>query len=116
VGELPTGPQGLQGAPGPAGTQGPKGDTGSPGLTGYHIVTVESGTVAPGSKGQAIAMCNSGEKALGGGIGTETVNGQWAIQHAYPADSNPRFIVTAYNASATPAAFVAYAVCAAVAS
>jgi hypothetical protein len=56
------------GAVGPA---GPKGDTGAKGNPGATNVVVRnaSGTIPAGSYGHAIAECNAGEKATGGGAG-----------------------------------------------
>jgi hypothetical protein len=125
VGQLPTGaqgvagqtgPQGPQGAQGAQGAQGSQGPAGPAGISGYHIAAAASGPVAPGAKGLAIAMCNQGEKALGGGIVSATANAKWTIQYLYPSDNAPRFLAVAFNETASPAEFSAYAVCATVAS
>ncbi|MGH7563339.1 MAG: hypothetical protein ACREK5_02820 [Gemmatimonadota bacterium] len=58
-----TGPQGPQGDTGPQGPQGPQGlqgPQGDPGVSGYQRVT-DTGT------GQALAVCPTGKRVLGGG-------------------------------------------------
>jgi hypothetical protein len=63
----PQGPEGVQGAAGPQGPQGPQGaqgPAGAPGAAGAMNVTVRVGEVA---MGDAVASCNPGERAVGGG-------------------------------------------------
>jgi len=70
----PRGPQGPQGAPGPAGAPGPTGPAGPTGPTGppgpVNVVMRFGSTtqVTAGNQATAIADCNAGEMATGGGF------------------------------------------------
>jgi len=57
----PTGPAGPQGTPGDAGPQGP------PGIANIYLVTREQSVPVGGGLTNCDALCNSGDKVLGGG-------------------------------------------------
>lgn len=69
----PAGPTGATGPQGPQGATGSRGPTGPQGPSGATNVTVRSTetTTAASADGSAIASCNSGEVAIGGGAKLE---------------------------------------------
>jgi hypothetical protein len=84
-----TGPQGLKGDTGPQGDPGVKGDTGTPGAT---KITARYGqtsnqTVAAGGVETAVASCNPGEVAVGGGGFTNAPN--FVLYDSYSLGSSP---------------------------
>jgi hypothetical protein len=66
AGQLPAGPKGDPGA------QGPKGDQGEPGVAQVMVRTSDHLILPPNSVKSAVAHCQPGEIALGGGASTQT--------------------------------------------
>ncbi|MBI4774117.1 MAG: collagen-like protein [Deltaproteobacteria bacterium] len=69
----PQGPVGPAGPTGPTGPSGPEGDAGDPGAQGppgianIYLVTTEQSVPVGGGLTNCDALCNSGDKVLGGG-------------------------------------------------
>jgi hypothetical protein len=61
------GPAGPPGPPGPAGPPGPPGSADTAGALTFYRVMAEV-TIAPGGVAQALAMCDQGDIATGGGF------------------------------------------------
>ena len=81
-GQLPAGPQGA------TGPRGPKGDTGENGATNVVVRTL---TVTAGVALET-AHCDSGERAVGGGVGRSSgsTNSGDVVTHSFPsAGSSP---------------------------
>lgn len=67
----PAGADGTNGIDGKDGVDGAIGPAGPAGATNVRTVSVQSGTVAPGSSSsQVVARCEPNEKATGGGFST----------------------------------------------
>ena len=64
-----TGAAGPQGATGPRGETGPAGAPGAPGATNVTVRTSGNVNTSVGADGSAVASCNPGEVATGGGMG-----------------------------------------------
>jgi len=66
-----TGPQGPARPRGPQGLPGPQGAQGAPGVSGWNVQTTSATNtgipLTPGSSGNLIFSCPSGQKVLGGG-------------------------------------------------
>jgi Collagen triple helix repeat (20 copies) len=88
------GNRGLRGLPGQAGapgSPGAKGDKGDPGANGATSVVIRTATVsiATGTRNFAVATCNAGEKATGGGArftGLSATN-QHLLVYSYPKNA-----------------------------
>jgi len=85
------GNRGLRGLPGAPGTPGAKGDKGDPGANGATSVVIRTATVsiATGTRNFAVATCNAGEKATGGGArftGLSATN-QHLLVYSYPKNA-----------------------------
>lgn len=100
--------KGAVGPQGPQGSPGPKGDPGAPGAT---KVVVREGTF---ELGEAVAACNPGEVAVGGG--GETFDEKEVLWGSFPnaeAGKTPTgWIAAAETFAAAPAQVKAYVVCA----
>jgi Collagen triple helix repeat (20 copies) len=94
----PSGPQGLAGPAGPVGPSGPKGDTGPQGPAGPPgsggvtplVFSSNSGPLTnSGTSGRSFSwttVCPTGQKALGGGLGTTAPAGSYLVD-SYPSDN-----------------------------
>jgi hypothetical protein len=85
------GNRGLRGLPGTPGTPGAKGDKGDAGANGGTNVVIRTATVAvaAGTRNFASAVCNTGEKATGGGArftGLSATN-QHLLVYSYPKNA-----------------------------
>ena len=127
-GQLPRGPVGPAG---PAGPPGPKGPAGPPGSSGNLAVSVHEAdaAVGPGRRAFAIAACQSGQRAVGGGVylADSTPDNQDAIMRNAPvvstggtafkllaAGQTPNaWYGQAYNAGTNGATVHVYVICAA---
>jgi hypothetical protein len=67
----------------PAGQKGDKGDKGDPGATNVHVRTATVSIGANTTNG-AVATCQAGERATGGGAVLATLRNQDAIVRSYP--------------------------------
>jgi hypothetical protein len=87
----PQGPAGQNGATGATGPQGPTGDTGPQGPAGAATFTTCSASlsVTPGHNGSAVANCDAGETATGGGF-TQVSGGSARVTESAPNGSPPR--------------------------
>jgi len=105
AGQIPAGPQGIQG---PAGPQGARGPEGPPVLTG-----VDTRNSGPGGMGSATALCDIDGVATGGG----GVSDDGFIYQSYPTPISPPgsipigWIASAHHADGTPAMVTAWVVC-----
>jgi hypothetical protein len=98
-----TGPSGRQGPVGPAGPEGPAGPKGDTGLQGPRgppgsgndalVFTINSGPLTnTGTTGKSFSWttgCPTGQKAIGGGLGTTAPAGAYLID-SYPSDATRR--------------------------
>jgi hypothetical protein len=85
----PAGPAGARGAAGTQGPAGPQGPQGAPGMNGATTVVVRTATgpaAVPGFFSAAQANCNAGERAVGGGGGTNDTSSGTVVR------SSPLFI------------------------
>src|SRR5919109_218602 len=129
AGQLPRGPIGPVGPAGPAGPAGPQGPAGPPGPSGNLSVSVREAdaAVGPGRRAFAIAACQSGQRAVGGGVylADSTPDSQDAIMRNAPVNStggtNFKLLATgqtpnawygqAYNAGTNGATVRVYVIC-----
>ena len=121
LGAAPAGPKGDTGPKGDPGAQGPKGEKGDPGdrgpagpagISGHRVVLSNGLTLNPGKSASAIAVCPTGEKALGGGF--QLSPGATATFSSTDAN-HETWIVTARNDAATQGWVQAVAICGTVA-
>ena len=97
--------------PGPAGPKGDKGDRGPSGISGYKVVLSNGMTLNPGQTQSAIAVCPTGEKAIGGGFnGSPGAVVEWSMTDA----KYETWWVKAHNDAATQGWIQAVAICATV--
>jgi hypothetical protein len=105
-GQLPRGPVGPAG---PAGPPGPKGPAGPPGSSGNLAVSVHEAdaAVGPGRRAFAIAACQSGQRAVGGGVylADSTPDNQDAIMRNAPVVSTGGTAFKLLTAGQTPNAW-----------
>jgi len=87
---------------GPKGDKGDKGDAGAPGATNVRVRTA-TGSVAANSTNGAVASCQAGERAMGGGIVLATIRNQDAVLRSYPTLGS----TTAATAGQVPTAWFA---------
>jgi hypothetical protein len=91
------GNRGLRGLPGAPGTPGAKGDKGDPGANGANgangatsvVIRTATVSIATGTRNFAVATCNAGEKATGGGArftGLSATN-QHLLVYSYPKNA-----------------------------
>jgi hypothetical protein len=108
-GQLPAGPQGLQG---PKGEQGPKGD---PGVAHLSVMNRQSPwtNVPAGSSVTAIAQCQPGEIATGGGPVGLDPELRLISSNGAEIPQPITWRVTVYNAGASAHSFSVEVVCAA---
>jgi len=112
----PPGPQGPQGDPGPPGPPGPKGP---PGPVSTYVRRSTSASQDAFGNAVATALCDAGDRAVGGGGGAGTANGNMRASRptnaggTLPAGSNPGGWVVSFDKfdAAHPDAF-AEVVCA----
>jgi Collagen triple helix repeat (20 copies) len=103
------GPKGDPGAPGP---KGDKGDRGPSGISGYKVVLSNGMTLNPGQTQSAIAVCPTGQKAIGGGFNASPgATPEWSMTDA----KYETWWVKAHNDAATQGWIQAVAICATVA-
>jgi Collagen triple helix repeat (20 copies) len=106
------GPKGDPGAPGAKGDKGDRGPAGSPGISGYKVVLSNSIPLNPGKSASAIAVCPTGQNAIGGGFQASP----GAVITFSSTDANySTWFATARNDAATQGWVQAVAVCATVA-
>jgi hypothetical protein len=117
-----TGAQGLKGdtgSPGPTGSTGPQGPAGTNAAT-HAIVRTATTSVADTTTDVALAHCNAGEIAVGGGGSFENTDTKEAIQRTGPlvggliasAGSTPDgWFARGYNVSGAPNNLTAFAIC-----
>src|SRR5919198_1739127 len=124
-------PRGRIGPVGPAGPAGPQGPAGPPGPSGALALSVHEAdaAVGPGRRAFAIAACQSGQRAVGGGVylADSTPDNQDAIMRNAPVNSTGgtafKLLATgqtpnawygqAYNAGSNGATVRVYVICAA---
>jgi hypothetical protein len=126
AGQLPAGPQGPKGDPGAQGLQGPKGDPGSPGQPGASAganAIVRSVTFdVPGfAFRDGVALCQTGERATGGGVVPGTLSTDIHLFDSAPTDGAGALAssgqapqgwrVRILNSGNPPATSKVYAVC-----
>jgi hypothetical protein len=127
-GQLPRGPIGPIGPTGPAGPRGPQGPPGSSGNLSAAVREADA-AVGPGRRAFAIAACQSGQRAVGGGVylADSTPDNQDAIMRNAPVNSTGgtafKLLATgqtpnawygqAYNAGTNGATVRVYVICAA---
>jgi hypothetical protein len=127
-GQLPRGPIGPIGPTGPAGPRGPQGPPGSSGNLTVGVREADA-AVGPGRRAFAIAACQSGQRAVGGGVylADSTPDDQDAIMRNAPVNSTGgtafKLLATgqtanawygqAYNAGTNGATVRVYVICAA---
>jgi hypothetical protein len=128
AGQLPRGPRGprglrgLQGPPGLQGAQGAKGDAGAAGAAGATNVTVRTfeAVVGPLENASEFVACPSGQRATGGGGGSdptmvvyETHPANAAGVHPVPGEIPVGWRVGVKNTVSSPQTFTIFVVCAA---
>jgi hypothetical protein len=101
----------LKGAMGPQGPTGATGAPGTPGAPGATKVIVRSGFEGAG---QAVASCQAGEVATGGGgVATEAESWVWDSTPVQANGEVPRaWEAQAEDTGGNPAGVVAYVICA----
>ena len=77
--------QGPQGPAGPPGAAGAKGDTGPAGATNVVVRRKGLGALPAGQFTNGVAVCQTGERATGGGGGFDGNGGNEIIQQSFPA-------------------------------
>ncbi len=118
----PQGLQGLQGGQGVPGVPGPKGDPGAPGATNVVVRTASAGTVPSGIHASLPAMCDAGERAVGGGARLSSVGGGSVLEASSPlegdgttaenGDTPAGWFSSIKNTSATALVATGYVICA----
>jgi hypothetical protein len=107
-----TGPKGDPGASGAKGDKGDRGPAGPAGISGYKVVLSNGMTLNPGQTASAIAVCPTGQKAIGGGFnGSSGAVVTWSMTDA----NHETWAATAHNDAATQGWIQAAAICATVA-
>jgi hypothetical protein len=107
AGQLPAGPKGDPGA------QGPKGDKGDPGVAQVTVRTSDHMTIPPNTVKAAVAHCQPGEVALGGGASTQTGVVMQSSYADLPLEAPSGWVATLQNTNAsTVNGPVAEAICA----
>ena len=94
------------GAKGAPGAQGEKGDTGAAGAAGATSVLVRTATasgIGPSTSGTATAVCNAGERAVGGGSAFNLSHLGDQIMSSRPTDA----VGSILSAGQTPTAWLA---------
>ena len=106
------GSKGDPGAPGAKGDKGDRGPAGSAGISGYKVVLSNGITLNPGQTASAIAVCPTGQKAIGGGFNGSS----GAVVTFSETDATyTTWIAKAHNDAATQGWIQAMAICATVA-
>jgi hypothetical protein len=106
------GSKGEPGAPGAKGDKGDRGPAGSAGISGYKVVLSNGITLNPGQTASAIAVCPTGQKAIGGGFNGSS----GAVVTFSETDATyTTWIAKAHNDAATQGWIQAMAICATVA-
>jgi collagen triple helix repeat protein len=117
----PAGPTGPTGAQGNQGTPGSPGSPGSPGTNGTNGATKVNQRTAPLSVGNvstndAVANCDSGHKALGGGFAQATSQTTFRVEASRPelTGSVPTgwHVYMSNTASSGTQSWVVYVICA----
>jgi hypothetical protein len=106
------GPKGDPGAPGAKGDKGDRGPAGPAGISGYKVVLSNGVNLNPSQTASAIAVCPSGQKAIGGGFNGSS----GAVVTFSETDATyTTWIAKARNDAATQGWVQAMAICATVA-
>lgn len=96
AGQLPQGPKGDPGA------QGPKGDKGDPGIAQVTVRTSSFPSIPANGVKAAVAHCQPGEVALGGGASTVTGVVMEASNHDGPYEAPTGWWVNLRNTNPSP--------------
>jgi hypothetical protein len=116
-GQLPAGAPGVAGPKGDKGDAGSKGDKGDAGATNVSVKTATGPAAAAGVNSVATALCDAGQKVVGGGVAYSRVPpGEPSTWASFPSGGSPEtgWTVSLKNDGAGGSvSAVAYVVCAA---